>query len=718
MRAIILAGGKGKRLYPITASIPKPMAKICNEPCIGRIINLLHRHGIYDIAVTLGYKGEIIAEYLKGIKGIEVYYEDTPLGTAGSVKKCEGFIKDDFLVIAGDCVTDFDLTKAVEYHKAMGGIATVITAKSDNPVAFGGVITDNKGRITGFTEKPGWEEIETDEVNTGIYIFKREILDYIPKGEYDFGMELFPKLLNEHRIIYACRLSGYWQDMGSIEAYKKCNMDMLSAMPVQLLKRQGRGLKQPSLAGEGTIWQDAVIGPYAIIGKNCSIGNGAVVKNCVIGDNVVIGRGAFVSGIVEDGCKIGARAKVDSAVLGDNCIVGRDCFIASGVCLYPKTFVADGKRVTLSPASKRQYLFGEGGIFGDVRNELTPTLASLLGRALSNVFHGEILIGFCGEYGKVLSMALASALSAGGLMPIYGECACAELRYISAIDNCPCVYIKVKDNNGEIYVFNRGLPIDNSVTKRIIDGFFYGEDIAVSEVTLPHYSEKMGLPAQKRLGEIMGKINKTLLIYGDELSAESLRRVVNRCGGGLSQDIEVELRPNGGILISEGGLTLHTEDITGLISLYEPERELPVSGILSPYLCMICGITPRPYTTEDYLKYPYLFDGYFAAGKILSLMQKYDTTLKKLWEEMPAYCRKERVVMGKRASVITAIRKIVPNADNEGRGLVLRSKDGFIELQPLLSTEGFRVLSYAANEEMSKELSADLTEVIKSIDKE
>src|SRR5919202_6112234 len=245
MKAIIMAGGQGTRLRPLTSNQPKPMIRIANLPCMEHIVNLLAHHGITDVAVTLQFMPEEIQDYFgDGSEwGVNMRYsiEDAPAGTAGSVKMAEQQLDlhgERLLIISGDALTDADLTELVRFHEEKSTEATMVLKGVENPLDFGIVITEDDGRISRFLEKPAWGQVFSDTVNTGIYVLEPSVLQEIPpEGEYDFAKELFPKLLEEKRPLYGYITEGYWEDIGTLEQY-------LSAQP-DILAGRVRGVRPP-----------------------------------------------------------------------------------------------------------------------------------------------------------------------------------------------------------------------------------------------------------------------------------------------------------------------------------------------------------------------------------------------------------------------------------------------------------------------------------------
>jgi mannose-1-phosphate guanylyltransferase/phosphomannomutase len=233
MRAVLMAGGSGTRLRPLTCDLPKPMVPILNRPIAEHIINLLKRHQISEVIATLHYLPDVLRDYFQDGSdfGVQMTYaveEDQPLGTAGCVKNIAELLDETFLVISGDSITDFDLTAAIEFHKQKQSKATLVLTRVPNPIEFGVVITDEEGKIKRFLEKPSTSEIFSDTVNTGIYILEPEVLDYLPANiESDFSKDLFPLLLAQNEPMYGYIAQGYWCDVGHLEAYREAQYDAL-----------------------------------------------------------------------------------------------------------------------------------------------------------------------------------------------------------------------------------------------------------------------------------------------------------------------------------------------------------------------------------------------------------------------------------------------------------------------------------------------------------
>jgi len=417
MKAVIMAGGEGTRLRPLTCGRPKPMVPVANKPVMEHITELLERQGFRDIAVTLQYMPDLIKEYFGdgrefGLK-IRYYVEEKPLGTAGSVKNAEEFLDDTFIVISGDALTDIDLKKAVDFHMSKGAMATLVLKRVDIPLEYGVVITDESGRIVRFLEKPSWGEVLSDTVNTGIYILSPEIFRYMRKNEFfDFSKDLFPVLLKEGKPLYGYITDDYWCDIGDISAYMQSHVDILEGKVK--VRIPGREIRERVWTGPGTIIDSTVrITAPCILGSNCHIAEGAEIgEYSVIGDNCIVsGQSSIKRSVVFKNCIIGSRAQLrgcilgnhaklkfgasafEQSVVGDNSVVGEGAVIRPDVKLWPGKSVESGVELHSNliwglKSGKR--IFGHRGITGEINTDITPEFAARLGAAYgATIGNGE-----------------------------------------------------------------------------------------------------------------------------------------------------------------------------------------------------------------------------------------------------------------------------------------------------------------------------------------
>ena len=322
MQAVILAGGKGSRLHPLTADIPKPMAPIFNRPAMEHLVELLVRHDIRDIILTVSHLATTILDHFgDGTRwGANIRYsaEDTPKGTAGAVKDLQPVLSDTFLVLSGDAVTDFDLTEAVDYHKRKSALATLVLYEVEDPIEFGVVATEDDGRVTRFFEKPRADEVFSHTINTGIYVLEPEALSSVPYDiPYDFGRELFPRLLRNMEPIYGCKLPGYWCDIGNLLQYRSAHFDTL--MGKVNLKIAGKQVDEGVWVGdECDVHSTARLSAPVFVGHGAEIRrNVAVGSLSVLGDRTLLDEGASVHrSIVGNGALIGKSSKITDCVIG------------------------------------------------------------------------------------------------------------------------------------------------------------------------------------------------------------------------------------------------------------------------------------------------------------------------------------------------------------------------------------------------------------------
>ncbi len=411
MQAIIMAGGFGTRLRPLTSIIPKPMVPVVNKPMMEHVIRLLKFSGIDDLIVLLLYQHEYITGYFgDGSKlGVNIKYllPEGDLGTAGSVGFARDCIKDEnFLVISADIITDFELRKIISFHEQKQAMVTIALTSVADPLSYGIVIYDEENRIKRFLEKPTWGEVFSDKVNTGIYMLNKKIFDYIPqKVLYDFSKDLFPKMLEEKEKLYACVLDGYWKDVGTLQEYRFSHYDILEQkIKVHIDGRKIKCGEKEIVVGHNTqIGENIICDGYVIVGNNTKIGNNVNINRTIIGnnciiedgctifgsvimDNVVIGKNTSIKeDVIGQGCKIGSNVVIEvNTVIGEKCIIDDWVHIKTNLKLWPKKTVEKGATLSTSLIWQEKWsriLFGSSGVTGLVNVEITPEFATKLGAA-------------------------------------------------------------------------------------------------------------------------------------------------------------------------------------------------------------------------------------------------------------------------------------------------------------------------------------------------
>jgi len=403
VKAVIMAGGEGTRLRPLTSNQPKPMLPLGNKPMMEHIVCLLKEHGFDEIVVTVAFLANNIRTYFGDGSdfGVRMVYatEESPLGTAGSVRNAMDELRDErFLVISGDVLTDIDLGSIVRFHQERGALATIGLKSVENPLEFGIVITRDDGHVDRFLEKPGWGQVFSDTINTGIYVMEPGIFDFVPADRsVDWSAEVFPALLEAGRPIYGSICEGYWEDVGTLDAYRSAHEDVLDGKVE--LAIDGFRLAEGVVMGEGSeVHPDAEVrGPcivgaysrvdagakirsYTVLGRNVRVGPDAELERAVVHDNAYLGARVRLRGCVvgrNSDLRRGARLE-EGVTLGDHCFVGEHAVVNPGVKVFPFKSVEAAAVVNTSivwESKGARSLFGRNGISGLANVDISPELA-------------------------------------------------------------------------------------------------------------------------------------------------------------------------------------------------------------------------------------------------------------------------------------------------------------------------------------------------------
>jgi mannose-1-phosphate guanylyltransferase/phosphomannomutase len=439
MKAVIMAGGEGTRLRPLTANQPKPMLPLANRPIMEHIVRHVSNHGIGEIVVTVQFLASQVRNYFGdgADMGVDLSYatEARPLGTAGSVKNAAEQLRETFVVVSGDALTDIDLNAAAAFHRERGAMATVVTKRMENPLEFGIVITQEDGRIERFLEKPHWGQVFSDTVNTGIYVLEPDIFDYIPtEGSADFADDVFPTLLGKGAPLYAWVAEGYWEDVGTLDAYRRAHQDILDGkvrMDIRGFQVRpgvwlGEGaevdpdaiLHAPVLIGDfAKVEAGATVREYTVVGTNVVVKEEAFVHRAVVQDNAYIGPGAHVRGcVIGRGADVHRNGRVeDGVVVGDNASIGQGAVLLPNVKVYPFKTVEPGAVVTKSiiwEGRGARTLFTESGVTGLANIDVTPELALRVAMAFGSTLKKGSRVNLGRDASRV-SRAFKRALIAG-----------------------------------------------------------------------------------------------------------------------------------------------------------------------------------------------------------------------------------------------------------------------------------------------------------------
>jgi mannose-1-phosphate guanylyltransferase/phosphomannomutase len=511
MKAVVMAGGEGSRLRPLTINRPKPMVPLVDRPVMEHIIELLKQYGITEIVVTVQYLANIIQDHFGDGSsfGVHIDYsvEEQPLGTAGSVKNAEHLLQEPFLVISGDALTDFDLSKIIAFHEAHDAVATVTLTRVPNPLEFGVITVDEQHFIRQFLEKPSWGEVFSDTVNTGIYVINPAVFKLIEKGKMtDWSKDVFPQLLRRNERLLGCVVEGYWTDVGTIEEYMRASRDYMSGKVK--LPRVGQRLYDEVWAeGDVEIAPDAQLTGPVYLGHGVKIKNGAIVHGptairdytiidsrstvdrSIIWRNSYIGERAELRGaIVLRQCNIKSRSVLfEGVVVGDQTIINAGAVVGANVKIWPSKEIDEGATISSSiiwGSQGRRVLFGRTGISGLVNIDLTPEFCARLGAAFGATLPrgSTVTMNRDAHYTpRMLKRAIIAGLPSAGVNVLdLHSVPIPVSRFITrSIGAAGGVHVRLSpfDNRVvDVIMFDRdGLDIDTT-TERKIEGVFFRED--------------------------------------------------------------------------------------------------------------------------------------------------------------------------------------------------------------------------------------------------
>lgn len=513
IKAVIMAGGEGTRLRPLTCNRAKPMIPVINLPVIEHAINLLKRHNINDIIISLFYLPENIQNYFGDGSdwdvNISYSVEETPLGTAGGVKQAIGTNNDTFIVLSGDGIIDFNITEILEYHKNKESLFTIILNRVNTPTEYGIVITGEDGVIEKFLEKPAWSEVFSDTANTGMYVIEPQVIDkFVPAAEkFDFSMDLFPLLQENNVPIHGYIADGYWCDVGNLTSYSDVHMDILEGLVNIDIpgKKIGKNIwtgkdvdihpeariKGPVLLGNFVrIKKGAEVAEFSVIGDNCVIEENASIRRSIILHSTVIGPKCELRGtVIGKRCVIQEAVSVnEGSVVSDDCLLGSDVYIPSGIRVWPDKIIEDGTRLTTDliwGQMEKKTLFSSEGIVGTFNVRITPEFGAKLGSALGAYLgiNANIVISRdTTSAARLIKRAITAGLLSMGVNVYDMEIESVPVnrystRFLNADMGC---YIQISPMTGlqfiQIRLFNKhGFELSLNVEKKIENIFYRGD---------------------------------------------------------------------------------------------------------------------------------------------------------------------------------------------------------------------------------------------------
>lgn len=503
MKAVVMAGGAGTRLRPLTSNIPKPMMPLANRPMIEHVLELLKQHGFSEVVITVAFMANAIRNWFgDGTDfGLRIVYatEETPLGTAGSVRNAMDELTETFLVISGDVLTDIDLTKIVSDHHESRATATIGLIRVDDPLEFGIVTTDDEGMIEDFMEKPGWGQVFSDTINTGIFVLEPEIFDYIESGRpVDFSGEVFPALLAAGRPIRGSVGEGYWADVGALDSYLGAHADILDGTVAAGIGgfeiRDGVFLGEhvsidPSAVIEGPavigddcrIGAGVRIGPYSVLGANVRVRSDASLERSVVHANTYLAQGVSLRGaVVGRSCDLRGRVRAEpGVVIGDDCFIGEGASLTTDVKVYPFKTIEAGATINSSivwETRGAQRLFSQLGVRGISNVDVTPELAARVAMAYGSTLRsGDTVITSrdSSRSARMLKRAVQAGLNATGVSIQDLEAASTPVtRFVTRRPTIAgAVTVRLDEQNPEIvtihFLNGSGADLDEAGQRRI-----------------------------------------------------------------------------------------------------------------------------------------------------------------------------------------------------------------------------------------------------------
>ena len=512
MKAVIMAGGFGTRIQPLTNSIPKPMLPIMNRPMMEHILKKVKSAGITDIVVLLYFKPEVIMDYFKDGSdfGVNITYvkPDDDYGTAGAVKKAEKYLDETFLVVSGDLVTDFDFKEIIGFHQVKNSKLTITLTSVEDPLQFGVVITDKEGRILRFLEKPGWGEVFSDTINTGIYIIEPEILKYIPENvPFDFSKDLFPLLMKQGITLYGYKAKGYWRDVGNPESYREVFKDIFSGK-VKVFIPGEKVTKDTGViyVEEGSQIPDNVkVEGTVVLGKNVTLKDNVSLKNVVIGDRTEINKNTSINdSVIWWETKIGENCFFNNSVICNNVEIGNNVKAEKGVIIAEKTEVEDNvvfeKDVIVWPEKfieegsivSSNLIWGEkwkktvfegGKVSGRTNIELSCEMAAKLGETFGSILPKGSVVLMSRDYhraSRMLKRAFLGGILSTGINVIDMKLLSPPvMRFlVQNTDAVAGIHFRQSPSNPTyteiLFYDNDGMPIDTN-TEKSLDRIFFRE---------------------------------------------------------------------------------------------------------------------------------------------------------------------------------------------------------------------------------------------------
>ena len=766
MIAVIMCGGLGSRLQPLTETTPKPLIRIMNVPVLKHIIESVIRAGITDIRLSLGYKAMDIMEYCEktGFHAELRYYEENkPLGTAGGVKNCVAETDEDVLVLSGDNIFNINLNAVIDSHVNTNADVTLVGKEVSDPREYGVIKCDREGNVIGFQEKPTWENAESSLINTGIYVLKGRVLELIPSGTaYDFAGQLFPDILKQKLRFFCFRTDQMWGDIGEFEAYRSLSTEMLEQYIDRFAfkgtfysedREDDRGNKiiAPCLIGEGcTFEENCTIGPHTVLGSSVRLDRGCTVHACLVGNHVEVGNSTdLLDAILDDNVQVGENCVIEkNAVIGYGAKIGRFSRVLPGCRIWP------GRTITPEAIISKDMFYETPeriepdiyGISGRAYVELSLSDAIKLGHAVASVKTiRRIGVGCDGTDISELykNVCVCGVRACGAIAYDYEAVYKAQAYFYSAYSNLDLfLYVSASDQTVNIAVFGKdGFPVDPSVARFInnnyrFSAFRFSFDQPPYELFRMHLMRASYLSALKKIMPVFPN--------GKRMRFECENNIIKSILDGLFLKAEnADMPGDMQFLINEDGTDLYCMENDHVYSadriravLCElafargtdvllpedaPDFIMEKAQVYNSRAIRMGPVSKLPayFSSEQLLGNLWNFDAVFLCVKIISVLTEANTDLEHLMSLQNDFVVRRKVVELDRAP--SEIRRIFLNAGGRKKSSAEpyysfgdhRGAD--VKIRQLGNSNRVRLVIQAADTETAKEIGGDLLSKLQSI---
>lgn len=737
---IILAGGLGKRLSPLTNGFPKPLVGVGNKPVLEHILSKLEKAGTKRCMLTLMYEGEQIKKrFGKSYKGMKLEYftETEPLGTAGGAKRAINTVSDDdsVIVMSGDGMTDVDIDALVTFHETHRADVTIGTYFSEDPTEYGTVVTDPDGRVKRFIEKASWSRTVTGCVNTGIYVIRKSMFEFVPENEpFDFATDLFPKLMAEGKDVFAARMKGFWCDIGNLPSLLYANLSALGG-------KIDSDFEYFPFSGEG------VATGNNMFANNVSIAIGSAVDGCVMGSGSSVGKyGLVKDSLVYDGAKIGDRCFLNS------CIVSYNAEVPSGTVASNIIFSSEAAG---DIASEISFEFTDDGILYTGSDEETDFIN--FGNAVMNAAaNGKIGIA-CddSDSSERLSRLIAEGASKAGGKCIFdfgkswaSQSAFAAYSFALGV----CIFVENTDGKTKIKLFDSSTkPVCTDFERRLKTNLKSKEkgsentEIVRTYGLMPRYTDALvksvysGNLSVFSLAEMKISVNACpalsairnalLLMDAEVYTEEKAHRYFDSDG---TPYLAVNISDDGfDMKITAEGALYSRSEICAILaadSAYRGEFDLPSSYERCPefeWADERLRVEKYASTPSDRFEALARFntrrnlwqdDAAFMLIRLLAVLKSRNTTLAKLSAASRQVWRREEIVPLDIGKVYVMDVLMKDGAEDGGEGIVIRKGDKLANIR-CNRAESLRIISYASSSEAASDLCAEVKRKIEEIKK-